>query len=76
MLNIIEAGEDDDGQGAGGGPLDRMTPQERELVALANAAAHQGAQAYAEWFGALSAAEKGWLVYTGRHEELKQASGS
>jgi ERF superfamily len=76
MLNIIEAGEDDDGQSAGGGPLDRLTPQERELLALGNAAAQQGAQTYAEWFGLLSAAEKGWLVYTGRHEELKQASGA
>ncbi|MDZ7824483.1 MAG: ERF family protein [Ahrensia sp.] len=76
MLNIIEAGEDDDGQRAGGSPLDRLNTQERELVALGNAAAQKGAQAYAEWFGSLSPAERGWLAYNGRHDELKQASGA
>lgn len=75
MLNIIEAGEDDDGQGTGNSQFDNLTAEQRELVTLANAAAQQGADAYQSWFSGRNAAEKGWLAYSGRHDELKQASG-
>lgn len=75
LANVIEEGEDDDGQAAGGTPgRAAMTEAQRTLVDEANDAARRGSQAYLNWFQGRTPAEKGWLVYEGKHEELKQAA--
>lgn len=74
-LNIIEGDEDDDGQSAGPGRGQVLNEHEELLVADGNAAARKGADAYAEWFKGLQASERGWLVVSGRHDQLKQAAG-
>lgn len=58
MLNIIEEGEDDDG-GAGTIKLDEATTK---LIDDARVAAQQGSAAYVEFFNALPAQQKGFLV--------------
>lgn len=79
ILNIVEGGEDDDGQGAfqKGGPPPSLSPHEQDIVDRAEDAAKRGAENYASFFANdLSAAERGYLVTTGRHDQLKQASGA
>jgi hypothetical protein len=74
MLNIIEDGEDNDGQGAGN-PLSRLTPDQQDLIRQGNEAAQRGLAAYEDWFKSLPTPERGWLVYEGKHAEMKQAAG-
>lgn len=74
MLNIIEGGEDDDGQSTGKGGA-QLSPSQLKLVADAEAAARDGGTYYLDWFQKLSTPEKGWLVYEGRHEEMKKIAG-
>lgn len=72
MLNIVEGGEDDDGQAAGGKvAASRYTPEQRQMITTAETNAKGGAQLYGDWFKQLGAAEKGWLVYEGVHERCK-----
>jgi hypothetical protein len=73
LANIIEDNEDDDGQGAGGAKAG-LQPHEQELVDEANDAARRGSTAYETFFQGRTPAERGWLVYSGRHEQLKQAA--
>jgi len=68
MLNIVTRGlaEDDDGQAGGGTPLDpyeALEQFERDLVDAARIAAAEGVDAYAEWFKALPADQRGFLAY-------------
>lgn len=73
-LNIIEEGEDNDGQGAGGSPA--LSTAEQRLVEAAERQAKAGGENYQAWFSSLTAAERGWLVFSGRHEDLKQRAGA
>lgn len=74
LANIIEEGEDDDGQGTA--PLGRaLNDAEELLVSDGNAAAKKGGVVYTEWFRGLPPAERGWLVVSGRHEQMKQTAG-
>jgi hypothetical protein len=76
MLNIVEAGEDDDGQGT----APALPPERQELVDLARERAKGGTDAYAEFFNGLETADKGFLNYavaeTGEtyHEQNKKAA--
>jgi predicted transcriptional regulator len=68
MLNLIERGiiEDDDGNAAGGTPLDpyeALSPEERALVDKGREMAAEGAEKYGDWFKALSTGERGFLAY-------------
>jgi hypothetical protein len=74
LANIIEEGEDDDGQATGPGGL-KLSPQEQRLAESAERQAKAGVDNYAAWFQALSPAERGWLVYSGRHDQMKQLAG-
>lgn len=76
MLNIRVAGEDDDGMAAGGSREKNLQPFQVQLIKEANAAAKNGGGAYLSWFKGRDAAEKGWLVFEGYHQELKLASGA
>jgi len=57
MLNIIEEGEDDDG-----GATIKLDPETTGLIDAGREAARKGSAAYAEFFGALNAQQKGFLV--------------
>jgi hypothetical protein len=74
LANLIEEGEDDDGQKAGGGGP-QLAPHEKRLADAAAKQAESGAENYAGWFSTLTPAERGWLVYSGRHEALKAQAG-
>lgn len=75
-LNIVEVDEDDDGQAAGGAKGRELNEQEERLVSDGNAAAKKGGDRYTEWFrDEITAAERGWLVTSGKHAEMKQAAG-
>jgi ERF superfamily len=75
MLNIRQQNVDDDGQAAGGSGGGRaLTEAQQTLLDEANDAARRGLQAYTNWFQDRSPAEKGWLVYEGKHDQLKQAA--
>lgn len=75
MLNIRQMNADDDGQ-ATGPTASHLSEAESDLADLAADAAKRGAAAYMEWFQSLSSAEKGWLVFTGRHGQHKTATGA
>lgn len=75
MLNIVEGGEDDDGQGAGRVQMKLVADTEgwaKQLKTDAHKAAERGATAYREWFGVQTAMQRGYLVDEGIHETLKQ----
>lgn len=65
MLNLLQAGvqEDDDGAQTGVEPYDQLTSEERNLVDDGRMVAADGATAYADWFKALPAGQKGFLAY-------------
>jgi len=66
MLNIVEGGQDDDGQSAGGGsadPYDLITDFERELVDEGRRVASEGSAAYEAWYKGLETAKRGFLAY-------------
>lgn len=73
MLNIIEDGEDNDGQGAGVKYIEKTDWQE-ELIDEGRNAALGGLGAYNEWFKAQSNMKRGFLVDSGEHEKLKVAA--
>lgn len=75
-LNIVEHNEDDDGQAAGGPAGRPLSEAEELIVADGNAAARKGAASYAEWFNAQPTATRGYLVTSGRHDEMKRAAGA
>jgi hypothetical protein len=70
-LRIIDG--DDDGQAAGGGRS--LTQAQSELIDDARSASMRGAAGYLEWFKALDAASKGWLVMEGEHDRCKTEAG-
>lgn len=72
MLNIIEGGEDDDGQGSSS--RNNMRPDQIDLVDESRSQAMHGTAAYNEWFKNLGIAEKGWLSYEACHEQNKKAA--
>ena len=74
MLNIVEDGQDDDGQSAGSGPV--LTPEQRQLVEDGQRQAMLGEEAYKAWYTALSTAEKGWLSFAGYHDKNKEVAGA
>lgn len=80
ILNIVESGvghviEDDDGNAAGGTPMEHtLTAEQQALVNAGREATIDGSAAYAEWFKSRSAAEKGWLAYEPYHEQNKRAA--
>ena len=59
-LNIVEGGEDDDGQGAA--PV-ALPPDKLELIDLAREAAQGGTESYQRFFAALDKQQQGFLVY-------------
>lgn len=65
-LNIIEEGEDDDGN-LGIVPSDPITDVQSRLLEAAAIAAEQGPEAYAEWFDRQGVRDRAWLVESGRH---------
>lgn len=70
LANLVEDREDDDGQGAGpGGPP--LTDREKRLIEAGQKQAGSGTENYQLWFQSLSPAERGWLVYSGRHDGFK-----
>jgi hypothetical protein len=77
MLNIIEAGEDDDGQQASSVAL---PPNKEALVDQARMVAKDGTASYAAFFAGLSTEDKGFLTYavsaSGEtfHEQNKRAA--
>ncbi len=75
MLHIRIHGIDDDGTGAGDGSAeDRMTTDQKALVAAGRDHATQGSKVYGEWFAGLTAAQKGWLAYEPYHGQNKHAA--
>lgn len=73
MLNIIEGGEDDDGQG-GKTREDFLRPDQRAIVDEARSNTMDGSAHYLEWFKGQSPAKKGWLVDEGYHDQNKKAA--
>lgn len=71
MLNIVEVDEDDDGQGAGGAFVVQMNAEQAAIIREAEGRAAQGGEAYQQWFDALPPDQRGWLVVSGHHEQLK-----
>lgn len=68
ILNIVTGGlsEDDDGNAAGGTPMDpyqMLTDDERELVDLSRERAKDGSAAYGEWFKSLDLGQRGLLSF-------------
>lgn len=61
MLNIIEEGDDDDGQG--GVTLEQLEPVWQNLVDEARSKAQEGSQAYATFFTELQPEERGFLAF-------------
>lgn len=76
MLNLVSRGvlEDDDGNG-GSNPLKQYSADQQALIRAANEKAAESPEAYLEWFKGLDAAVKGWLVFEGKHKEIKEALG-
>lgn len=70
MLNIIEDGEDDDGN-YGFREDDQKNDRQERLVLDAEAAAFAGE--YAEWYGKLTTKDKAWLVRAGVHARCSGA---
>ena len=73
MLNIIEDGEDNDGQGAGVKYIEKADWQE-ELIDDGRKAALGGIDSYEAFFKSQSAMRRGFLVDSGEHEKLKVAA--
>ena len=77
MLNIVEGGEDDDGQGAA--PL-ALPSDKLELIEAARKAAEGGTEAYQAYFASLDKDDRGFLTYsvaeTGMpfHEQNKRSA--
>lgn len=87
MLNLVTGGrtEDDDGNAAGGTPMDpydMLADHEREMVDLGREKARDGASAYEAWFKELTTEQRGFLAFnkadfqTGRtwHQQNKDAA--
>ena len=60
MLNIIEEGEDNDGQGE----KVALSEDHRQLIDASREAARQGTAAYLEFFKGLTNEQRGFLAYT------------
>lgn len=75
MLNIIEDGEDNDGQGAGVKYIEKADWQE-ELIDEGRKAALGGIASYEAFFKGQSAMRRGYLVDCGEHENLKAAAAN
>ena len=73
MLNIVEEGEDNDGQGAGVKYIERADWQET-LVDEGRQKATEGMAAYEAFFRDQSAMRRGFLVDSGEHDKLKVAA--
>jgi hypothetical protein len=65
-LNIVEDGEDVDGQGSL--PDDLLNDRQARILAHAERAVEAGN--YQEWFDALDTLDRSWLVLSGRHAEF------
>ena len=65
MLNILQAGvqEDDDGAGGSTDPYDQLTDSERDLVDEGRRQAAGGTDEYAAWFKGLATDQRGFLAY-------------
>lgn len=68
MLNLVTGGlpEDDDGNAAGGTPMEpyaMLTADERELVDEGRRKASEGAAAYGDWFKGLTLDQRGFLSF-------------
>lgn len=74
MLNLIEDGEDDDGQSAGRIPSIPLTQAQSALLDEGVSAARNGPDSYQAWFNGLSTPRKGWLVEIGKHDEFKSVA--
>lgn len=74
ILNIVEDGEDDDGQAASARASD--VDWGDGLRDQAMSAAARGLKSYGEFFSSLSPMRKGWLVEEGHHEKFKAAAAA
>jgi ribosomal protein L12E/L44/L45/RPP1/RPP2 len=70
ILNIIEDGEDDDGQG---GRVDRQL-NDRQIAMTNDAQAAKDEGRYDAFFKALSPKDRAWMISTGRHALLGGAA--
>lgn len=69
ILNIIEDGEDNDGQ-FGRRDGDQLNDRQTTLIAQAETTAGEGSGAYTKWYGTLPAKDKALLVNLGVHARL------
>ena len=73
MLNILQAGVQEDDDGAGGGDRE-LSREQTELIENGRSAALGGVEEYEAWFKGLTPAARGWLAMEGEHEKLKEAA--
>lgn len=70
LIACLGITEDED-ESLTGATMDQMTEAQEKLWSDATDAAAQGVDAYRKWFESRTNAERGWLAYTGKHEDLK-----
>jgi len=72
MLNIIEAGEDDDG--ASTKALPKPEEWQEQTLQESRMAAIRGTGSYETWFKSISSMKRGWLVDECHHQANKKAA--